>query len=129
MIIAAKFNHMSSYIEIKWKSSYIKIKTKSSYIKPSFEPLSVANLITSCPLLSGWALDMIVEINNVTYYMEIGHNIQDFKFQNTSKIPRFWSSIYKLMCLGLDVLFHLRKSYISCNGMCRKSLGIRKEKQ
>ena len=103
MIIAAKFNHMSSYIEIKWKSSYIKIKTKSSYIKPSFEPLSVANLITSCPLLSGWALDMIVEINNVTYYMEIGQNIQDFKFQNTSKIPRFWSSIYKLMCLGLDV--------------------------
>jgi len=27
----------------------------------------------------------------------------------SENIPRFWSSIYKLMCLGLDVLFHLRK--------------------
>ena len=93
MIIAAKFNHMSSYIEIKWKSSYIKIKTKSSYIKPSFEPLSVANLITSCPLLSGWALDMIVEINNVTYYMKIGQNIQDFKFQKSMQnVYKTWDN-------------------------------------
>ena len=90
MIIAAKFNHMSSYIEIKWKSSYIKIKTKSSYIKPSFEPLSVANLITSCPLR---ALDMIVEINNVTYYMEIGQNIQDFKFQKSMQnVYKTWDN-------------------------------------
>ena len=73
---------MSSYIEIKRKGSYIKIKTKSSYIKPSFEPLSVANL-TSCTLLSGWALDMILDINNVTYYMEIGQNIHDFKIQKS----------------------------------------------
>ena len=43
MIIAAEFDHMSSYIEIKRKGSYIKIKTKSSYIMPSFQSLSVAN--------------------------------------------------------------------------------------
>ena len=92
MIIAAEFNHMSSYIEIKWKSSYIKIKTKSSYIKPSFEPLSVANL-TSCPLLSGWAFDMILKINNVTYYMEIGQNIQDFKFQKSMQnVYKTWDN-------------------------------------
>ena len=33
MIIAAEFDHMSSYIEIKRKGSYIKIKTKSSCTK------------------------------------------------------------------------------------------------
>ena len=83
---------MSSYIEIKGKSSYIKIKTKSSYIKPSFDPLSVANL-TSCPLLSGWALDMIVEIHNVTYYMEIWQNIQDFKIQKSMQnVNKTWDN-------------------------------------
>ena len=84
---------MSSYIGIKWKGSYIKIKTKSSYIKPSFwASLSVANL-TSCPLLSGWALDMILDINNVTYYMEIGQNIHDFKIQKSMQnVNKTWDN-------------------------------------
>ena len=45
MIIAAKFNHMSSYIEIKRKGSYIKIKTKSSYTSKLKQRVHAQNIL------------------------------------------------------------------------------------